>query len=67
MIADPNIAVKITFSSNNDQYKNLGMHFMCECNRQVIQNGTAINANLYIALVNQVGMQYPASIKQYKA
>jgi len=72
MIADPNIAAKITFSSNNAQFKNMGTQFMLQysghkCNSQVIQNGIAIDPNLYIALKNQGEMQHPAIFKQYKA
>ena len=72
MIADPNIAAKITFSSNNAQFKNMGTQFMLQysghkCNSQVIQNGIAIDPNLYIALINQGDMQRPASVEQYKA
>ena len=72
MIAGPNIAAKIIFSSNNAQFKNIGTHFMLqcsnrECNCQVIQNGIAIDPNLYIALINQGDMQRPASVEQYKA
>jgi len=38
MIADPNIVAKITFNSNNAQFKNIGTQFMLQYSRQSLNN-----------------------------
>jgi len=70
MAADRTINAKIIFSGNIAQLNNNGTLFTAEykChsyNRQVAENSFAIDANLYIALVNRDAVQRPVSVKQY--
>jgi hypothetical protein len=70
MAADRTINAKIIFSGNIAQLNNNGTLFSAEYkwhfyNRQVAENNIAIDANLYIALVNRDAVQRPVSVKQY--